>query len=265
MKYMTFNSSCSYAGVANMLAQYGVDTDDRTIAQKMMLPYLFAEEDGAYHSGPMLQSARWFNLYLYPIGYTMIENKVDRNQVPVALHNKKAAMLGLHVSPKSKHAVVYQGMNHGKYRFLNNKWQHTDEPEQLFLDEAELLARLDDSVVIATVEPAPCREVDFKPLLKQSVRVLNDLKRDIQEFCRSEQSPKAITAAMNTLFRAILLDGITMLELSNQTALAEKLRIVQKEFMAAIKKKTTVKLSEEISVSVLMEAIEEYQQLIQQY
>ena len=27
MKYMTFNSSCSYAGVANMLAQYGIDTD----------------------------------------------------------------------------------------------------------------------------------------------------------------------------------------------------------------------------------------------
>ena len=27
MKYMTFNSSCSYAGVANMLEQYGVDTE----------------------------------------------------------------------------------------------------------------------------------------------------------------------------------------------------------------------------------------------
>jgi len=47
MKYMTFNSSCSYAGVANMLAQYGIDTYDRTIAQKMKLPYLFAREDGA--------------------------------------------------------------------------------------------------------------------------------------------------------------------------------------------------------------------------
>ena len=32
MKYMTFNSSCAYAGVANMLECFGVDTQDRTIA-----------------------------------------------------------------------------------------------------------------------------------------------------------------------------------------------------------------------------------------
>lgn len=35
MKYMTFNSSCSYAGVANMLDQYSVDTNDRSIAMGM--------------------------------------------------------------------------------------------------------------------------------------------------------------------------------------------------------------------------------------
>ena len=46
MKYMTFNSSCSYAGVANMLAQYHFAVDDRTIAMGMKLPYLFTYEDG---------------------------------------------------------------------------------------------------------------------------------------------------------------------------------------------------------------------------
>ena len=263
MKYMTFNSSCSYAGVANMLAQYGVDTDDRTIAQRMMLPYLFAKEDGEYHSGLMLQSAQWFNLFLHPIGYTMIENRVDRDQIPSALLRVKTAMLGLRVSPKSKHAVVYLGLEGGKYRFLNNKWQHTEEPEKLLLDEAELLARLDDSVMIATLEPIPCREVDVTPFLHQSVQVLEDMKCDIASFCATEQSPQAIMGAMNTLFRAILLDGITMLELADQTNLAEKLRSVQREFMAAVKKKTSVTLLKEISISVLMEAITEYQQLIQ--
>ena len=45
-KYMTFNSSCSYAGLANMLLRYGVDTQDREIARDMKLPFLFAcEED----------------------------------------------------------------------------------------------------------------------------------------------------------------------------------------------------------------------------
>lgn len=264
MKYMTFNSSCSYAGVANMLAQYGVDTDDRTIAQEMKLPYLFAKEDGEYHSGPMLQSAEWFNLYLHPIGYTMIEDRLDREQIPSALHSARVAMLGLRISPKSKHAVVYLGLEGDNYRFLNNKWQYTDEPEQLLLNESELLERLDDSVVVATLDPIQCKKVDFKPLIHQSIQVLEELKYDIQTFCAKEQTPQAIMTAMNTLFRAILLDGITMLELTNQTALAEKLRSIQKEFMAAVKKKTAVTLSKEISISVLMEAIAEYQQLIQQ-
>ena len=42
IKYMTFNSSCSYAGLANMLLRYGVDTQDREIALAAKLPFLFA-------------------------------------------------------------------------------------------------------------------------------------------------------------------------------------------------------------------------------
>ena len=265
MKYMTFNSSCSYAGVANMLAQYGVDTDDRTIAHAMKLPYLFTKEDDTYLSGPMLQSAAWFNLYLHPIGYNMLENRAEREQIPSTLLNTKTAMLGLRVSPQSKHAVVYQGMDNGNYRFLNNKWQHTDEPEQLLLSEAELLSRLDDYVMVAALEHTPCKAVDFEPLLRQSIQTLDELKQDILSFCAQEQTPQAIMAAMNTLFRAILLDGITTLELCAEAALAEKLRIVQSEFMTAVKKNTTVILSEEVSVDLLVEAIEEYKRLIEHH
>ena len=265
MKYMTFNSSCSYAGVANMLAQYGIDTDDRTIAHAMKLPYLFAQEGGAYLSGPMLQSADWFNLYLHPIGYNMVEKRVEREQIPSVLCSAKTAMLGLRISPKSKHAVVYQGMDHGNYCFLNNKWHHTDEPEQFSLTEAELLSRLDDDVMVAVLEPVPCKAVDFAPLFKQSIQTLDDLKQDILSFCTLKQTSQAITTAMNTLFRAILLDGITMLELCAETALVEKLQIVQSEFMIAVKKNTTVILSEEISVDLLVEAIEEYKRLIERH
>lgn len=31
MEYMTFNFSCSYAGLVNLLPFYGVDTEDRAI------------------------------------------------------------------------------------------------------------------------------------------------------------------------------------------------------------------------------------------
>ena len=41
---MTFNSSCAFAGVANMLAAYGIDKEDREIALGMQLPYLFEKD-----------------------------------------------------------------------------------------------------------------------------------------------------------------------------------------------------------------------------
>lgn len=47
MKYITFNSACSYA------------------------------------AGPMLQSARWFNLYLHPPGFHMEKRAVPAEEVRV--------------------------------------------------------------------------------------------------------------------------------------------------------------------------------------
>lgn len=54
MKYMTFNSSCAYAGLANLPELYDMDVSDGEIALEMGLPYLFAKVQGQYLAGPML-------------------------------------------------------------------------------------------------------------------------------------------------------------------------------------------------------------------
>ena len=118
MKYMTFNSSCAYAGVANMLEQYGVDTDDRSIAMGMKLPYLFSYENGTYLAGPMLQNAEWFNLFLIPQGFEMCEIELPAEQVADYLKKQKTAMLGFRMNENNKHAVVYIGSHDGKLVFL---------------------------------------------------------------------------------------------------------------------------------------------------
>ena len=107
MKYMTFNSSCAYAGVANMLEQYGVDTDDRSIAMGMKLPYLFS-----------YQNAEWFNLFLIPQGFEMCEIELPAEQVADYLKKQKTAMLGFRMNENNKHAVVYIGSHDGKLVFL---------------------------------------------------------------------------------------------------------------------------------------------------
>ena len=56
MKYMHFNSSCSYAGLANLLYSDGIDTEDFVIALAIDLAYLLVKDGAFYLAGTMLQS-----------------------------------------------------------------------------------------------------------------------------------------------------------------------------------------------------------------
>lgn len=266
MKYMTFNSSCSYAGVANMLEQYGVDTDDRSIALGMKLPYLFSYADGVYFAGPMLQSADWFNLYLNPIGFEMTEKEVPAEQVPAYLMQQKTAMLGLQVDESGKHAVVYIGHQDGKLLFLNNKWEHTDAPEQITLTEAELVAQISTSAMIATLEPITPKAVDLPGRIRNSVAVIRQNLSEILDLCSREESVGQLRSQLNTLFRPLLLDGITMLNLLGEGELAQRFTSLQRSFLNALRQDTDtkMKLGDYLNVNEIDTAVGEYIRLIEQ-
>ncbi len=266
MKYMTFNSSCSYAGVANMLEQYGVDTDDRSIALGMKLPYLFSYEDGVYMAGPMLQSAEWFNLYLHPIGFEMTEKEIPAEQLPAYLKQQKTAMLGLPVDESGKHAVVYNGHQDGKMVFLNNKWEHTDAPEQITLAETELLAQISTSSMIATLKPITPKAVDLHSKMSTSVVVIRQNLADIRSVCGRAETVAQLRLKLNTLFRPLLLDGITMLQLIGEVKLAEDFTAHQRSFLSALRQDPNlcIILGEYLSTDALTTAAERYIALIQE-
>lgn len=262
MKYMTFNSSCSFAGVANLLEERGIDAEDREIALRMELPYLFAAEGGEYLAGPMLQSGRWFALYLGPLGLTLQETRVEKARVPQWLGQGGSAMLGIRVAPGAKHAVIFTGREGERFRFRNNKWQHSQEPEEWLLTEEELLQRLEDTFMVAKLESVPVGKPEFPSLLGQSITVLDRLKEDLEAFCRREVSREELMRSVNLLFRPILLDGITMLELIGQDDLAGQLRTVQKPFLTALRAGNPVVLERVLDLQILGEAIGDYQVLI---
>jgi len=260
MKYMTFNSSCSYSGLANLLSFYGVDTEDRDIALRMQLPYLFSFQDGCYLSGPMLQGAQWFDLYLNPLGFDFSECRLGREEVCAQLQTGCPAMLGLRVSTERKHAVVFTGLENNKFQFINNKWRNSPEPETLSLTEEELLARLDGSAVIGRLENSAPTSVDFRPYLEESARVLQSLQKKLNDFCAQEQSVSSLRAAMNNLFRSLLLDGVTMLELLGETA--EPLKEIQTQFLRAVRENRPAVLAEVLDMPRLNVAVDEYGKLI---
>lgn len=262
MKYMTFNSSCSYAGLANLLEFRGIDATDREIALEMNLPYLFARQEGGYCAGPMLQGAAWFDLYLRPLGLRFDEATLDREAVCPYLRTREAVMLGLRVSPERKHAVVYTGVEDEKYRFLNNKREHSEEPDTLLFEERELLAALDQTVTVGSLRAAESAPVDSAPLMERSIHVLGDLREDIHAFCAVERTPGEQRAAMDKLFRALLLDGVTMLELLGKPDPWEALKAAQAQLLAMVRKNRPAVPGRCLDLALLDGAMEEYRKLI---
>ena len=264
MKYMTFNSACSFAGVANMLEQYGVDTTDRKIALGMKLPYLFAYDEGAYVSGPMLQKAEWFNLYLNSIGFVLIEKKISADKVVDYLKNQKTAMLGIKMENGGKHAVVYKGIESDKLLFINNKWENEAVPSEIKITEEELREKVDSEVVIATLQQIRPTKVCIREKLEESVLVLQANVLEIVGLCKEEVSVAYLQAKLNVLFRPLFLDGITMLHLIGETELAEEWKVMQGNLLSTLRqdKNQSVKLGKYISIDELRALAQRYIELI---
>lgn len=261
MKYMHFKSSCSYAALASIMERKGVDTEDFQIALEMKLPWLFAKEGGGYVSGPMLQGAKWFDLWLRPRGYRMSETLLPRERLCAYLREQSPAMLGIQTE-FGKHAVVFTGYD-GAYHFLNPTYENSGEPTNFSLEEAALLAAVSEETLVGEVLPAAAEPLDFAPLLQRSVTVLRENCREILHFASEKHEPDAYTLAMNRLFRPLLLDGITMLELAGETALAQEFAVLQGQFLAFLRGTRKEVLGRTLCLERLHVLAEQYASLIE--
>ena len=261
MKFMHFKASCSYAGLANMMEMIRVDTEDYKIAMEMGLPWLFAEEEGAFFSGPMLQEAKWFNLWLHPRGFTMEETTVGVNELCYQLQSYGPSMLGIS-TPYGKHAVVFTGYD-GNYHFINPTHEGSVEKTKLSFCEVELLHSVENTVVIARVFPGEPETIDMKPLFGRSIHVLQKNVTAIENFASVPHEPGEYVCALNKLFRPLFLDGISMLELAGETNLVESLRILQGHLMTFMRGSRDGVLSSVLSLEALHDAANEYIRLIE--
>lgn len=264
MKYMHFNSSCSYAGLANMLALQDFDTEDYKIALDMGLPYFlrYDEESKRYQAGPMLQSAEWFNLYLKPRGFCYIEKLLNRDEVLAEL--QPGSMLGIQVTPQSKHAVIFLGEEKAVYKFLNNKWEASEEPDYLELSAEECLERLPEQVVVGCLEPCVAEQVDLPPYYEEALTNWEKLRRELHQFLSEARSPQALRESMNRLFRPLLLDGLSMAKLLEERELEECLAKLQINYLAAVRKNQEVRLADEFECEEIDRAVDRLVQVIKE-
>lgn len=264
MKYMHFNSSCSYASIANLLYLDGIDTEDFVIALAIDLAYLLVKDGASYLAGTMLQSKEIFDIYLNPLGYEFIEENYDKDEVLKILEaSDKNYMLGVNIAQGNKHAIIFKEHKDNRFRFINNKYDDSDEPDEFVWTAEELKKRLDEKTFLAHIEKCDVKDVDMEEPLLKSIENLGALKEDIINFSKREISKNELRESMNTLFRAVLLDLETMFILIEEDKLMKRTKKLQKEYINVIKKgKESLVLEKEMNISGLVDVLNEWERLM---
>lgn len=135
-------------------------------------------------------------------------------------------MLGIRIDERHKHAVVYKGVNTAGNTlvFINNKHEKSDEPDRLELTKDELLQRLDDKVMVASLKEYSGKVDSPVQFMEASISCLDELHGDIVRFCADFQPHESVERTRDTLFRPVLLDSVAMMELLGEKAMAENIK-----------------------------------------
>lgn len=260
MKFMHFKASCSYAALADLLELEGLDTEDDRIALDMGLPWIFARDGDTYLAGPMLQGAKWFDLWLNPKGCFFHEETIKAKALPEALQHRGPCMFGMQTF-YGKHAVVFTGYD-GHFHLLNPTYKNSGEATELVMSAQELTAAVDGPVTLGCLRRTLPHDGDLRAVWEASIPVLRQNVAELGAFASASHAPEIYMEALNQLFRPLLLDGITMLELVGETNLAEQFRSLQGELMAFLRTDRVGPLNAALSIPALRSLAEEYEQLI---
>ena len=261
---MHFNSSCSYASIANLLYLKGIDTEDYVIAKAINLPYILLKDGGAYLAGPMLQSKEIFDIYLNSIGYEFVEEKCAKDDVLKTLKaSDENYMLGVNISNSNKHAIIFLEYKNNVFSFLNNKYEESDEPGKFTWTAEELMNRLDEVTHLAHIEKISAKKLDLTEILLASIKNLGTLKEDIVNFSKKEITKFELRESMNSLFRAAILDSAAMFELLGEDVLLKRTKEIQKEFITVIKEgNERLVLEEEMDISGLADVMDDWEYIM---
>ena len=112
-------------------------------------------------------------------------------------------------------------------------------------------------IVKSVIEPDALSSLEIVSILRENVAAM-------EAFACVKHAPEEYKEALNTLFRPLLLDGISMLELLKENDLAEVFRHLQGELMGFMRSNRTGCLSDVLDIQKLKSAALQYEKLIVQ-
>lgn len=233
-KYMHANSSCSYCAISYMVQDFDIDVTDIDIVKEINLPLMFEKNSNQYNSGFMLQSKKWFDLFLNPRGLELKELTFDKNPAVAFFKENKNVMIGLK-TPQGKHAVVLNGYKDGCFRFFNPTHEGSSGEEECFvLNEEALINSLDNKLSVAKIVSREKKSVDLKTNIVESISALLFYKNHLETFIENNADRETCRNNLD-LFRPLLLNGLTMMEIANETSLLSLMKQAQKRLLFFIR------------------------------
>ena len=232
-KHMHANSSCSYCAISYMVQAFDIDVADVDIAKEINLHLMFEKKNDHYNSGFMLQTKKWFDLFLNPRGLELAELMLDKKSAVAFLKENRNVMIGLKTS-QGKHAVVFIEYKNNLFKFFNPTHEGSGEEDYIVLSEDKLIDLLDDRLSVARIISCEKKSVNFKDYLIKSISALDSYNQDLKSFIECNVGREAYHNNLD-LFRPLLLDGLTMMEIAGESNLLSLMKQSQKQLLAYIK------------------------------
>lgn len=238
MKYQTFNNSCFWASLANLLEDFGIDVEDRDIITNSVVHRLFRYDERYqdYDAGPFLQEIRYVNACLdkYNVSFKEIVHTSKEDAVQF-LNGRKRIVMPLKVNGRSGHACIFEGIKDGRYYFKNMKHKNSSEKDFIFTKN-ELLMHLKESYLHTgwLVKESNQTVLNSKIELENTINDLRKFKNEIIEICSINLSRKELDKYKDSHFKALFLDYFSMLEITDNP-LKKELESIRVDYMKTFK------------------------------
>lgn len=262
MKTMSFPRSCAYTAVANLLEHVGIDTTDRDMILEIGLPYQFRQEDGAYLAGAMLQTKDWFDRFLNPRGFHLVEAYIPCADLPSFLEQRQEpCMLGVQLQ-HGKHALNFHHWEQNTLVFSNNRHPASDEPDYVSFTAEELLERVDETVVVGMLEKCPNCSADTSDDSIETEMALRSYRETLAEIWPMMLPQMRVLEKLNSVFAPLFLDVPIMMDLIGRHQLAQTMISMRTTFLSALRQTETICLNDVIPWESLSELLDNYQAVL---
>ncbi len=242
MKYMTFQNSCSFCCLANMLEKHDLDISDRQIFLDAGLPYIFRYDSATdtFLTGAMLQTEADYNRALRQYGFLFVDTLVRKEALAAFLSAHVPCMIGLSAGNGRKHAMVLTRTENDTLYFLNPHREYDEEPDEIALTTTDLSTHVDEESHVGYLKPVDNKDRTQSKNLRdsapaepsKSLQTLALYEERMTAFCQNLPSFAEILAVRDSLLRPIALDLPVMMELIGQKDLYSRLLLFQKQIFA---------------------------------